>query len=104
MSTQWIDAVAESELWADAGISVMAEGRDVAIFRSGDAVYASANLCTHGQARLCDGYLDGHEIECPLHQGRFDLRSGAPTCAPASAPLKIYRARIDGGRVYLALD
>jgi naphthalene 1,2-dioxygenase ferredoxin component len=104
MSPEWIDAAAESDLWDDAGVSVLVQGRDVAIFRTGDAVYATDNLCTHGQARLCDGFVEGQEIECPLHQGRFDLRTGEPTCAPVVEAVKTYPVRIDGGRVYLSLD
>jgi naphthalene 1,2-dioxygenase ferredoxin component len=99
----WIDAAAESDLWDDAGISVVVQGLDIAIFRTGGAVYALDNLCTHGQARLCDGFVEGHEIECPLHQGRFDLRSGAPTCAPATESVNTYPVRIEGGRVFLSL-
>lgn len=104
MSTDWLDATAEADLWDGAGTSVLVNGRDIAIFRIGDAVFATDNLCTHGHARLCDGFIDGFEIECPLHQGRFDLRSGAPTCAPAVDPVKTYPVRIDGGRVYLSLE
>lgn len=104
MSTGWIDAAAEADLWDGAGTSVLVQGRDIAIFRSADALYATDNLCTHGQARLCDGYLEGFEIECPLHQGRFDLRTGQPTCAPATVAVKTYPVRIQSGRVYLSLD
>ena len=103
MSTDWIDAAAESDLWDGAGIGIELRGRDIAIFRSGDAVYATDNLCTHGHARLCDGFVEGHEIECPLHQGRFDLRSGQPTCPPAAEALTTYPVRIERGRVYLSL-
>lgn len=104
MSTEWLDATAEADLWDGAGTSVLVNGRDIAIFRIGDAVFATDNLCTHGHARLCDGFVDAFEIECPLHQGRFDLRSGAPTCAPAVDAVKTYPVRIDGGRVYLSLE
>ena len=104
MSSEWIDAAAESELWDGAGISVLVQGRDVALFRVGDAVYATDNLCTHGQARLCDGFVEGHEIECPLHQGRFDLRSGAPTCEPAVDAVRTYPVRIENGRVFVQVD
>jgi naphthalene 1,2-dioxygenase ferredoxin component len=103
-SPAWTDAAAESDLWDDAGISVVVQGRDIALFRTAGAVYALDNLCTHGQARLCDGFVEGFEIECPLHQGRFDLRSGAPTCAPVAEGVNTYPVRIDGGRVYLSLD
>ena len=103
MSSEWIGAANETELWDGAGISVLVQGRDIALFRIGDAVYATDNLCTHGHARLCDGFVEGHEIECPLHQGRFDLRSGQPTCAPATEPIKTYPVRIEGGRVFLSI-
>ena len=104
MTTDWIDAAAEADLWDGAGIGVLVRGRDIALFRTTDAVYATDNLCTHGHARLCDGFVEGHEIERPLHQGHFDLRTGQPTCAPATEGLKTYPVRIDGGRVYLSLD
>jgi naphthalene 1,2-dioxygenase ferredoxin component len=100
----WIDAAAEADLWDDAGISVAVQGRDIALFRTAGTVYALDNLCTHGQARLCDGFVEGFEIECPLHQGRFDVRSGAPTCVPVTEGVTTYPVRIDGGRVYLSLD
>jgi naphthalene 1,2-dioxygenase system ferredoxin subunit len=104
MSLNWIDAAAAEDLWDDTGFGTVVAGRDIALFRVGDAVFATDNLCTHGHARLCEGYVEGHEIECPLHQGRFDLRTGLATCAPATASLKTYPVRIEGGRVVLALD
>ena len=104
MNTDWIDAAPEADLWDGAGTGVLVQGRDIAIFRVGDALYATDNLCTHGHARLCDGFVEGHEIECPLHQGRFDLRSGQATCAPAVEAVKTYPVRVDSGRVYLSLE
>ena len=75
MSTpDWIDALASEDLPADDVLGVAVAGRDVAIHVVGGEVYATDNLCTHGHARLCDGFLDGYEIECPLHQGKFDVR------------------------------
>lgn len=104
MSTAWIDSAAADELWDGAGIGVVVQGRELALFRIGEEVYATDAFCTHGHARLCEGFVEGHQIECPLHQGRFDLRSGAPTCEPAAEPLRTFAVRIDGGRVWIALD
>jgi naphthalene 1,2-dioxygenase ferredoxin component len=100
----WVDALSTDQLPADDVIGVDVAGRDIAIYRVGDDVYATDNICTHGQARLCDGFLDGHEIECPLHQGKFDVRDGRPTCEPAEEPLRSYAVKIDGQRVWLRLD
>lgn len=104
MTTNWIDAAARHEVPQDDVMAVSAAGREVALYDVAGQVYATDNLCTHGHARLCDGFLEGHEIECPLHQGKFDVRSGVPTCAPVTTPLKSYPVKIEGGRVWLAID
>lgn len=100
----WVDALAADELPTDDVIGVEVAGRDIAIYTVGDAVYATDNVCTHGQARLCDGFLDGHQIECPLHQGKFDVRDGKPTCEPAEEPLRSYPVKVERQRVWLRLD
>ena len=103
--TQWIAVAMEGDLFEGAAIGVGAEGRDIALYKTeAGEVFATDNICTHGHARLCDGFLDGHEIECPLHQGKFDVRNGSPTCAPVTEPLKCYPVRIEGGRVFLQMD
>ena len=104
MNAQWIDAAAQDDLWDDSGTSVVLNGLEIALFRVGDAAYATDNLCSHGQARLCDGFVEGHEIECPLHQGRFDLRTGQASAEPAVEAIKTYPVRIEGGRVYVWLE
>jgi len=102
--SNWIDALAADELPTDDALGVTLGGRDVAIYTVGGEVYATDNICTHGQARLCDGFLDGHEIECPLHQGKFDIRNGRPTCVPVTEPLRSYPVKIEGARVFVQID
>lgn len=99
----WIDVLAREDLPSDDVIGLDVAGRDIALYTVGDEVYATDNLCTHGNARLCDGFLEGHEIECPLHQGRFDVRDGRPACEPATEALRTYPVRIEGQRVLLQL-
>jgi naphthalene 1,2-dioxygenase system ferredoxin subunit len=101
---QWIDATAVDDVPEDDVIGVMVGDRDIALYNAGGEIYATDNICTHGHARLCEGFLEGHEIECPLHQGRFDIRTGAPMCAPVTEAIRSYPIRIEGGRVFLALD
>jgi naphthalene 1,2-dioxygenase system ferredoxin subunit len=101
---QWIDAMAMDDVPADDVVGVVVAGREIALYNSGGDIFATDNICTHGQARLCEGFLEGHEIECPLHQGRFDIRNGQPTCAPVTEAIRSYPVRIEAGRVFLALD
>jgi naphthalene 1,2-dioxygenase ferredoxin component len=100
----WIDALAAADLPEDDVKGVAVAGVDLAIYAVGGEVYATDNLCTHGHARLCDGFLDGHEIECPLHQGKFDVRDGRPACDPVTVALRTYPVKIEQGRVFVALD
>lgn len=105
MSTPtWVDALSADDLPNDDVKGVVIAGRDIAIYTVGDEVYATDNLCTHGNARLCDGFLDGHEIECPLHQGKFDVRTGQPACEPVTEALRRYPVRLEGRRVFLQFD
>lgn len=100
----WIDAASEADLPDDDVIGIQVEDRSIALYKVDGDVFATDNICTHGHARLCDGFLDGHEIECPLHQGKFDVRDGQPTCAPITQALRCYPVRIEAGRVLLHLN
>ena len=103
-NAQWIDATAVDDVPADDVIGILVAGRDIALYNAGGEIFATDNICTHGQARLCEGFLEGHEIECPLHQGTFDIRTGQPTCAPVTEAIRSYPVQIEGGRVFIALD
>ena len=103
-TANWIDALSADDLPTDDVLGLVVGGRDLAIYTVGDELYATDNLCTHGNARLCDGFLEGHEIECPLHQGKFDVRNGKPTCTPVTEALNSYPIKVQDGRVYLRLD
>jgi naphthalene 1,2-dioxygenase system ferredoxin subunit len=102
--TIWVDALSADDLPTDDVIGIVVAGRNLAIYAVEDAVYATDNLCTHGHARLCDGFLEGHEIECPLHQGRFDVRDGRALCNPATEALRSYPVKIEGRRVWVQID
>lgn len=103
MSDQWIDVIATEDIPEDDVIGIDISGKSIALYRVEGDVFATANLCTHGNARLCDGFLEGHEIECPLHQGKFDIRNGKAMCAPLTEDVKTYPVKIDGGRVFVAI-
>ncbi len=104
IDTGWTEAAALDDVPQDDVIGVTVAGRDVALYSVEGEVFATDNLCTHGNARLCDGFLEGHEIECPLHQGRFDVRDGRALCAPLTEALRSYPVRIEQGKVFLQIE
>jgi naphthalene 1,2-dioxygenase ferredoxin component len=103
--TPWHDLAAADEVPDGDVIGRMAAGREIALVRLGAEVFALDATCTHGQASLCGGFVepDG-SIECPLHQGRFDVRSGKALCEPLERDLAVHPVRIEGGRVFVRLD
>lgn len=103
MAENWTDVSALADVPDDDVTSVSAGGLELALYGIDGAVFATANLCTHGNARLCDGFLDGYEIECPLHQGKFDIRDGRPTCDPVTDAVRTFPVRIENGRVFVDL-
>ena len=66
--------------------------------------YATDGYCTHEAAHLSDGIVDGFEIECPLHFGAFDYRTGIPTVAPACVKLKTYPVEIKDETLFILIE
>ncbi|MGH1487978.1 MAG: fatty acid desaturase [Acidimicrobiales bacterium] len=80
-------------------------GRTYAVYRlAEDEVAVSDGLCTHGLAHLAEGLILDCAIECPKHNGRFDLRTGDPIRKPVKDPLAIYRCEIVEGRIVADLS
>ncbi len=103
MNNNWIDVSAVDAVPEEDVIGIDLEGKSVALYKVDGEVFATDNICSHGNARLCDGFLEGHEIECPLHQGKFDVRNGKAMCAPLTEDIKSYPVKIEGSRVFVAL-
>ena len=78
------------------------DGNTYAVYRTQiGQLFASAGFCTHGRAPLSDGFLQGTCIECPKHNGRFDIRDGSVRRPPPRVALKTYEVREKGGKVWL---
>ena len=73
-----------------------------AIYRTVDGrVHASDGLCTHGRTHLCNGLVIDGQIECPKHNGRFDIATGRAVVAPATVDLMTYEAREFDGQIQI---
>lgn len=82
----------------DEGVTSAQAGKIwVVLYKVEDEFFASAVLCTHGQASLADGYLEDFLIECPLHQGTFDVRTGEPVDPPCTEAVRTFPTRVVDG-------
>jgi nitrite reductase/ring-hydroxylating ferredoxin subunit len=85
------------------GKALTVQGREVAIFRIGDEVFAFENLCPHQHVPvLAEGSLEGTVLTCPMHGWRFDITDGS--CVHASGRLKTFAVELRGDDVYIDID
>jgi 3-phenylpropionate/trans-cinnamate dioxygenase ferredoxin subunit len=74
----------------------------IAVFHTEDGeLHAIDDTCTHQDASLADGWLEGCEIECPLHASRFDLRTGRADAPPAKLPVRTHQVAVEDGDIYV---
>ncbi len=69
-------------------MKVMVETTPVCLVKIKEEVFAVEDTCSHSEASLSEGELNGYRIECWLHGAEFDLRTGEAVVPPAVAPLK----------------
>lgn len=101
---RYIPACQTSELANDEMLGVELGDRLVVIARVADTFYAVDGLCSHALGYLDQGDLEGFEIVCPLHGGRFDIRTGQPLASPAEDPIRRYPIKIEADRVLVSIE
>lgn len=90
-----------SDVTPELPFKAMMDGEVLAVFEVEGGYYVTQDHCTHGPGSLSDGYVDGCEVECPFHQGRFNICTGQPTSAPCTEPLRVWKAVVRDGRIYV---
>ena len=99
----WTAVAATSDVSDNDVKGVVFYGTPLAVFRIKGTFFVTSDVCTHGNACLSDGYLDGGTIECPLHQGLFDVASGKALGAPATVALATYEVKLKGDQICVKL-
>jgi naphthalene 1,2-dioxygenase system ferredoxin subunit len=100
----WVKAADRTALADGEVIGVIVNGQELALYELDGAIYATDDICTHAYAKLSDGWMEKGEIECPLHAGRFDIKTGKATAPPCIDDVKTYPVRVEGGEIQVKLD
>ena len=98
-SSTFLELCLVSDVGPDTPWKVEALGTELAVFQVGENYYVTQDGCTHGPGSLSEGYVDGEEIECPFHQGRFNIITGEPAAAPCTERLKIWNVTVQDGKI-----
>jgi len=79
---------------------VTVDGTDVFLYRRGEEIFAIGNECPHQGGNLCDGWVEGEIVTCPLHGWEFDLRTGVCMTVPGER-VPAYTVTVEDGAVHL---
>ena len=103
MSNSFVQVSTVSEIPAGQTLRIQHEQRDILLANVGGTLFACDDTCTHEDASLSCGVLDGAIVRCPLHGAKFDLRDGSPLDEPAEEPLPCHEVRVEDGDVFVRL-
>ncbi|MFC5650604.1 MocE family 2Fe-2S type ferredoxin [Paenibacillus solisilvae] len=104
MSEQWIEVCGTDDIEEEDVCRFDYEDRTFAVYRTdNDEYYATDGYCTHERFHLADGLVMGRTIECPKHNGRFDILTGAARRAPVCVDLVTYPVKVEKGKIYLCI-
>ena len=98
---QLIGLCEASDVTTDTPLRVEHDGVAYAVFRCEHRIFVTQDQCTHGPGSLSEGFLIGCEVECPFHQGRFDVSTGRATGAPCTEPLRTWTVHELDGRLFI---
>lgn len=104
MALEWHYAIDASEVEDDDVVQVVINNLEIAVYCLDGKFYATEDACTHGQATLSEGVVVGDVIECPIHQGRFCIRTGQPRGGPVSVPLRTFQTKLESNSVYVQIE
>jgi nitrite reductase/ring-hydroxylating ferredoxin subunit len=88
-----------AEVEPDTPVRVLLDNVAYAVFSVNGQFYVTQDQCTHGPGSLAEGFVMGTEIECPFHQGRFDICTGHATAAPCTLALRTWTVHAIDGQI-----
>ena len=101
MSDDWTKVANAADVPEDGTLLVQLGAEPVCLYNLSGTIFATHDTCTHGQASLADGFTEGEEIECPLHQGRFHIATGRAVGIPCIDDVRRYAVKIENGAVLI---
>jgi nitrite reductase/ring-hydroxylating ferredoxin subunit len=102
--SNWVSIAKLADVAEGTAKAVETMGLQLAVFHlEGGDVCVTDNICTHAFALLTDGWFENGMIECPLHAGQFDVRTGHGQGAPIESDLRTYPTRVENGTILIEL-
>jgi 3-phenylpropionate/trans-cinnamate dioxygenase ferredoxin subunit len=102
--SEFTKAASKNELQPGEKLLVEVDEQLVILFQVGDEYFCLDDVCTHDGGTLSDGDFEGHEIECPRHGAKFDIRCGKAMCMPATQNTGSHEVKVDGEDILVRIS
>jgi len=99
----FVRALAVSDLPPGQCTEVAVDGKPVALFNVGGAIYATSNVCLHRGGPLGQGFLSEGVVTCPWHAWSWDVVTGENT-ANSALKVAIYPVKVEEGQILVKVD
>jgi 3-phenylpropionate/trans-cinnamate dioxygenase ferredoxin subunit len=96
---EFVKAARTNEVAPGQARFVNIKGKGIALFNVEGTFFALENACTHEEGPLAEGEIEGHEVTCPWHGAKFDVRTGEALCPPAYEDVRRYNIRVVGNDI-----
>jgi len=101
--SEWYKVCAADDIDEEDVIQFDYGNKAYAVYNTEKGFFATDGICTHEHQELADGLVIGTVIECPLHQGRFEITNGQALGAPVCVDLKTYPVKVENNEVFIEL-
>jgi 3-phenylpropionate/trans-cinnamate dioxygenase ferredoxin component len=102
-SLEFVEIAKTSELPPGERLFVELGSKPIVLFNIAGTLFAIGDVCTHDNGPLGDGEVDGHEVICPRHGARFDIRSGKTMGLPAVVDIPAYPVRVREEKIEIGI-
>ncbi len=100
----FVSAIKVSELPNNTKKSVFVSGKRIMLVNADGHYFAMDDTCSHAGCSLGgEGFVEGKTITCGCHGSQFDLATGQVVAPPATVPMKVYKVKIEGDALFIAL-
>lgn len=102
--TNWIFVCLESDIELEDIFRFDHKNSTYCVYHIEDGFFATDGICTHESVHLEEGLVMDGEIECPMHQGIFDIKTGKAKSPPACVDLKTFPIKVDNNKIYIKIE
>ncbi len=103
MLTEFRPVMQDAELVEGTMKGVVIGDENILVARIDGTIHAINDICSHFHTHLSEGELMPElcQVQCPLHDSSFDLRTGEPNDPPAEDPVAVYGVEVRDGMIFV---